>query len=234
MPSIRVTRTNRGKRPKLDTKIKMFSEADVKMEVDSDEDYDIKTTAKHKPPATNKKGVVVKRQNNKDVSASQNLIRNSTRVTNKYRLNSKSMFDPSIKEENFIVIEDHSEDVEAGTKKKARKPPLHKKSIERGKKTAPFPTGPVTRATTRLSKAKAVAGGISGIPENKERNLVGSHHISYMPKAMDSTSSYEENSSGLASRYQVKLREPKVVIDLNEPAPAEEFPKFKVKVRTDK
>jgi hypothetical protein len=55
-----------------------------------------------------------------------------------------------------------------------------------------------------------------------------------MPEAMDSTSSDEEHSSGLVSRYQIKLREPKVAIDLNEPAPAEEFPEFKVKVRTDK
>jgi hypothetical protein len=30
------------------------------------------------------------------------------------------------------------------------------------------------------------------------------------------------------------LKEPKVAIDLNEPALVEEFPKFKVKVRTDK
>jgi hypothetical protein len=38
----------------------------------------------------------------------------------------------------------------------------------------------------------------------------------------------------LVSRYQIKLREPKVSIDLNEPAHADEFPKFKVKFRTDK
>jgi hypothetical protein len=38
----------------------------------------------------------------------------------------------------------------------------------------------------------------------------------------------------LVSRYQIKLREPKVSIDLNEPAPSDEFPEFKVKVRTDK
>jgi hypothetical protein len=85
-----------------------------------------------------------------------------------------------------------------------------------------------------LSKAKEVAKRISGIPENKESNLVDSDLISDMPEAMDSTSSDEEHNSGLASRYQVKLREPKVSIDLNEPAPAEEFPEFKVKVRTEK
>jgi hypothetical protein len=62
MSDIRVTRTNRGKRPKLDTEIEMFSEEDVKMEEDSDEDYDVKTTVKHKSPETSKKGVAVKRK----------------------------------------------------------------------------------------------------------------------------------------------------------------------------
>ena len=51
---------------------------------------------------------------------------------------------------------------------------------------------------------------------------------------MDSTSSDEENNSGLVSRYQIKLREPKVSIDLNDPVPSDEFPEFKVKVKTDK
>jgi hypothetical protein len=55
-----------------------------------------------------------------------------------------------------------------------------------------------------------------------------------MPEAMDSTSSDEEHSSGLVSKYQFKLREPKVSINMNEPAPSEEFPKFKVKVRNDR
>jgi hypothetical protein len=131
MSAIRVTRTNRGKKPKLDAKIEMFSEADVKMEEDSDEDYDIKPTVKHKPQATSKKGVAVKNQKNKSVSVSQNPRRNSTRVTNKYRLRSKAMFDPSIKEEDVIVIEDHSEDAKAGIKENIGKPPLHKEPTER-------------------------------------------------------------------------------------------------------
>jgi hypothetical protein len=84
----------------------------------------------------------------------------------------------------------------------------------------PFPTGPVTRATTRLSRAKACAKGISRVPENKESNLVDSDHISYMLEAMDSSSSYEDHNSRLTYRYQIKLREPKVAIDLNEPTPA--------------
>jgi hypothetical protein len=47
-----VTRSNRGKRPKLDTKTKEFPEEDVKMEADSDEDYDVKNTVKNKAPKT--------------------------------------------------------------------------------------------------------------------------------------------------------------------------------------
>jgi hypothetical protein len=85
-----------------------------------------------------------------------------------------------------------------------------------------------------LEKAKVIAKGISENPENKKGNLVDSDHISDIPEAMDSASSDEEHSSGLASRYLVKLKGPKVAIYLNEPTPSEEFPEFKVKVRIDK
>jgi hypothetical protein len=106
MPDIRVTRNNRGKRPKLDIEIKMFSEEDVNGEEDSDEDFNTQTTVKHESPSTSKRGTAVKRTKDKGVSASQKPRRNSTRVTNKYRLKSKSMYNPSIKEENIIVISD--------------------------------------------------------------------------------------------------------------------------------
>jgi hypothetical protein len=126
-------RNTRGKRPKLDPEIEFFYEEDVKGEEDSDEDFDIQTTVKHESPSTSRKSFVVKRTKNKGVPVSQNPRRNSTRVTNKYRLKSKAMFNPSIKEENVIVIEDHSEDVEVGTRKKTKRPPLHKKPTKRGK-----------------------------------------------------------------------------------------------------
>ena len=113
---IRVTRDNRGKRPKLDTKTKEFPKEDVKMEADSDEDYDFKTTVNHKVPETSKKDVVVKRKKKRYVPVSQNPRRNSTRVTNKYKIRSKSMFDPSIKKEDVIVIEDHYEDAKEDIK----------------------------------------------------------------------------------------------------------------------
>jgi septal ring factor EnvC (AmiA/AmiB activator) len=44
----------------------------------------------------------------------------------------------------------------------------------------------------------------------------------------------EEHSSGLVSKYQVKSKEPKVSLNLNEPAPFEEFSEFRVKIITDK
>jgi hypothetical protein len=97
MSAIRVTRNSRSKKPKLDPEIEMFSEEDVKGEEDSDEDFDIQTTSKHELPSTSKKCATVKRTKNKGVLVSKNPIRNSTRVTNKYRLNSKAMFNPSIK-----------------------------------------------------------------------------------------------------------------------------------------
>jgi hypothetical protein len=61
------------------------------------------------------------------------------------------MFDPSIKKEYVIVIEDHSKDAETNVKQKENKPSLHKKQADKGKQIVPLSTGPVTRATTRLS-----------------------------------------------------------------------------------
>jgi len=116
------------------------------------------------------------------------------------------MFDPSIKKEDVIVIEDHSEDAKADIKQKAGKPPLHKEPTKRGKQVVPLPTELVTRATTKFSRDKTSAKGISRVPENKESNLVDSYHISSMPEAMDSASLDEEHNLGLVSRYHIKLR----------------------------
>ena len=78
MPNIRVTRNNRGKRPKLDPEIKMFSEEDVKGEEDSDEYFNTQTTVKHELPSTGKRGAAVKGKRVKGVSVSQKPRRNST------------------------------------------------------------------------------------------------------------------------------------------------------------
>jgi hypothetical protein len=85
------------KRTKLDPEIKMFFEEDVKGEEDSNEYFNTQTTVKHESPSTSKRGIAVKRTKDKGVSASQKPRRNSTRVTNKYRLKSKAMYNPSIK-----------------------------------------------------------------------------------------------------------------------------------------
>jgi hypothetical protein len=71
MLDIRVTRNSRGKRPKLNPEIEMFSEEDVKGEEDSDADFNTQTTVKHESPLTSKRGTTAKRTNDKGVSASQ-------------------------------------------------------------------------------------------------------------------------------------------------------------------
>jgi hypothetical protein len=77
------------------------------------------------------------------------------------------MFNSSIKEENIIIIEDDSENVEENTRKRAKRTPLPKKSVSKGKRIISPPTGPITRASTRLEKDKEMAKGISESPEEK-------------------------------------------------------------------
>jgi hypothetical protein len=182
---IRVTRNSRSKIPKLDLEIEMFSEEDVKGENDSDKYFNTQTIVKHESPSTSKRGAAVKRTKVKGVSASQKPRRNSTRVTNKYRLKSNAMFNPSIKEENIIVIEDDSENAEAGTRKRAKRTSLLKKPVKKGKQMFSSSTGPVMRASTRLAKSKEMAKAISEILENKQDYLVDSDHISDVPEAID-------------------------------------------------
>jgi hypothetical protein len=67
----------------------MFPDAEVKMEEDTDEDYNvgsIKPTIKHKQKSTNKKGAKDKKQGNKSASVSKYPRRNSTRAANKFKL----------------------------------------------------------------------------------------------------------------------------------------------------
>jgi hypothetical protein len=45
--------------------------------------------------------------------------RNSTKVANKFRLNSKAMFHPFLKKENLIIIEDNSKVSKTSIKKQA-------------------------------------------------------------------------------------------------------------------
>jgi hypothetical protein len=231
---IKVTRRSRCKRPRSEPEIETFYEEEVKGEKDSDNDLDAQTTVNLETPSTSKRGAATKGKKVKGVYVSQKPRRNSTRVTNKYRLKSKAMFNPSIKEENFIIIEYDSENVEASTRKWEKRTPLPKKSVSKGKIILTPPRGPVTRDSTRLEKAKEMAKGISENPKDKHDYFEESDRIPDVPEAIDATSSEEEHRSELVSKYQVKAKEPRVSLNLNEPAPFEECSGFRVKNRTDK
>jgi hypothetical protein len=231
---IKVTRRSRSKRPRWEPKIETFPEEYVKVETNSDNDLVAQTTVKSEMPSTNKRSAAIKGKKVKGVCVSHKPRRNSTRVTNKYRLKSKAMFNPSIKEENTIIIEDDSEDVEASTRKRVKRNLLPKKYVSKRKGILTPPIGPVTRASTRLAKAKEMAKGISEFPEEKQDYLEDSDPLLDVPGALDSSSSEEEHSSELVSKYQIKAKEPSVSLDLNETVPSEECSGFRVKIRTDK
>jgi hypothetical protein len=125
--------TSKGKKSKPNVDIDMFPDIEIKMEVDEDEDYNvnpIQSTVNHKHKSTIKKGAKGKRQGKKPTLVPKYPRRNSTRAVNKFRLNSKAMFDPSIKKENVIVIEDISKDSKSGIKEQSEIPPLHRKTKE--------------------------------------------------------------------------------------------------------
>jgi septal ring factor EnvC (AmiA/AmiB activator) len=61
-----------------------------------------------------------------------------------------------------------------------------------------------------------------------------SDYLPDVPGAMDLSSSEEEHSSELISKYQVKAKEPSVTLNLNETAPFEGCSGFRVEIRTDK
>jgi hypothetical protein len=231
---IKVTRRSRSKRPRWEPEIETFSEEDVKGENDLDNDLDTQTTAKLKTPSTGKRGTATKGKRVKGVSVSQKPRINSTRVTNKYRLKSKAMFILSINEENFIIIEDDYENVEASTRKSEKRTPLPKKSVRKGKRIISPPIGPVMRVSTKFAKSKEMAKGISETPQDKHDYLEDSDRIPDVPEAIDSTSFEEEHSLEVVSKYQVKAKEPRVSLNLNEPTPFEECSGFRVKIRTDK
>ena len=55
-----------------------------------------------------------------------------------------------------------------------------------------------------------------------------------VPGAMDSSSSKEEHSSELISKYEVKAKEPSVTLNMNETTHSEYFLGFRVEIRIDK
>jgi hypothetical protein len=64
--------------------------------------------------------------------------------------------------------------------------------------------------------------------------LEDSDYLLDVPGAMDSSSSEEEHSSELISKYQAKAKEPSVTLNMNETTPSEDCLGFRVKIRTDK
>ena len=104
----------------------------------------------------------------------------------------------------------------------------------KGKQVAQYSTRPITRETTRSSKYEALFKGTGGVSDDKDCHFADPNQIPDLLEARDLDSYDDDHNSKLSSRYQIKLRKPQDVIDLNKPAPAEEFPEFKVKVRSDK
>jgi hypothetical protein len=94
---IKVTKKSRSKRPRWEPENEMLPEEDVKEETESDNDLIAQTAVKSEMPSTSKKNVAVKGKRKKGACVSQKPRRNSTRDTNKYRLNSKAMFNPPLK-----------------------------------------------------------------------------------------------------------------------------------------
>ena len=120
--------TSKGKRSKPDENI------------DVDEDYTmnpIHSPVKQKQKSAIKKSAKGKKQRKTPTPVPKYPRRNSTRVVNKFRLNSKAMFDPSIKKEDLIIIEDNYEYSKTGIKKQVETPSLHrnKKEVENMGKT---------------------------------------------------------------------------------------------------
>ena len=77
-----------------------------------------------------KKNAIFKGKKEKCVPMPQDPRRKSTRVTNKYRLRPKAMFNSSIKREYVIVIEEHSEDAKSDIKRKTIMSLVHKESLK--------------------------------------------------------------------------------------------------------
>jgi hypothetical protein len=199
--------TSRGKRSKPDEYMDMFLDPEINMEVYIDEDYNVnpfQSTINRKQKLTSKKSAKGKKQGKKSTHVPKYPRRNSTRVVKKFRLNSKAMFDPSIKKKNLIVIEDNSEDSKTNLKEKEDIHLLHKNEKEnkklgktqgKGKQVSQYSIRPITRVVTRSSKFEAVFKGIGGVFDDKQYHSTDPDQILDLPEAEDSNSSNNDHSS---------------------------------------
>jgi len=114
------------------------------------------------------------------------------------------MFEPSIKKENLIVIEDNSEDSKAGIKEQAEILPLYRNAKEnkilgktqgKGKQVAQYSIGPITRETTRSSKFETMLKGTGGFFDDKDYHSADPDQIPDLLEAMESDSSNDYHSS---------------------------------------
>jgi hypothetical protein len=155
------------------------------------------------------------------------------------------MFHPSIKKENLIIIEDNLEDSKKGIKKQTVTSSLHrtekeyeylKKKEEKGKQIAEYSRRPVTKATTKSASIfESVFKGTDVVYDDIDDLFAEPDQMQDLSETRDSDSTEDEDlSSRLSSKYVIKLRKPQAAIDLNLPAPVEEYPEFKVKARKEK
>jgi hypothetical protein len=101
-----------------------------------------------------------------------------------------------------------------------------KKKQEKGKQIAQYSRRLVTRATTKSASVfEFVFKGIDAAYDDINDVFSELDQMQYLPKTRDSDSTKDEDlSSGLSSKYVIKLRKPQAMIDLNLPALVEEYP----------
>jgi hypothetical protein len=111
-----------------------------------------------------------------------------------------------------------------------------RKKQEKGNQIAQYSRRPVTRETTKSASIfEFVFKGTDAVYDDRDDLFAEPDQMQDLPKTRDYDSTEDEDiSSGLSSKYVIKLRKPQAAIDLNLPAPIEEYPEFKVKARKEK
>jgi hypothetical protein len=94
----------------------------------------------------------------------------------------------------------------------------------------------VARATTKsTSISEFLFKYTNVVHDDRDDIFVEPDQMRDLQETIDSNRTEDEDhSSVLSSKYMIKLRNPQASIDLNLPAPVEEYPKFKVKFRKEK